>query len=217
MHAELSADKRATIATLAREAASDGQETAAELRKHITKRLAELDKQEDRYLDLIGDPEWPQDKIKARLQTTRQEAAKLRAQITDSGNPLDVGRDVILTALELLEHPQELYRLLSERAKKVLNQAVFNRLYLDFDTDPFAAGDELQEPFSTLLYARRSATLGKMVDGALERRSATLTTEDDASYKTFADLLASDRDGQSASRAAMVGTRGLEPPRSFEH
>ena len=34
-------------------------DTATELRTQISTRLAELDKQEDRYLDKIGDPEWP--------------------------------------------------------------------------------------------------------------------------------------------------------------
>jgi hypothetical protein len=32
----------------------------------VTTRLAELDAQEDRYLDLLGDPDWLRDKIKSK-------------------------------------------------------------------------------------------------------------------------------------------------------
>lgn len=209
VHVELSADKRAIIEGLAHEAANDGKETATGLRTQIKARLAELDKQEDRYLDKIGDPEWPEEKIKKRLQDVRQEIAKLRGQLEMNGNELETGRDIIVTAAQLLVSPQELYRALtSERAKKVLNQAVFSRLYIDYDADPYVAGDELTEPFSTILYARKAATLSDAVETALHERSGVLTVEDTASGMTLADLLASSHAVQSASKAAMVALKG---------
>jgi hypothetical protein len=48
-------------------------------------------------------------------------------------------------------HPQELYRLSKDRACKVLNKAVFRRLFLDADEVPYVAADELTEPFTTIL------------------------------------------------------------------
>ena len=211
VHAELPADKRTALATLALEAAQDGKETGAELRAQLTRRLAELDKQEDRYLDLIGDPEWPQDKLKARLQATRTDMAKLRRQLEDTGSELDTGRDVILTGLQLLEHPEELYRQLSQRAQKVLNQAMFSRLYVDFLEAPYVASDELTEPFTTILYARRDTSLTDVVDAVLAQQNGTLRVEDAVLDETLADLLDSSLVGQSASRAAMVDLRGFEP------
>ena len=219
VHATLTETDRMTLARLATEAANEGKETATELRAQLTKRLTELDKQEDRFLDLIGDPDWPQTKIKARLQQTREEHAKLQRQLDEAGNELDTGRDVLVTALELLNHPQELYRLLRQhnalRDCKVLNQAIFKRLYVDWDGEaPYVAADDLTEPFTTILYARHDTGLTAAVDAALaSHENGTLQVEDaaDDSGTSLAALLATDRVGQCASKAAMVELQGLEP------
>ncbi len=211
VHAQVSQADRATLEQLMQEAVLDGKETVTQLRKQITKRLKELDAQEDRYLDLIGDPEWPQHKIKARLRQTREEQARLQRQLDETGNELDTGRQVLLVGLDLLDHPQELYRLAKPRARKVLNQALFRRLYLDDDGDaPYVAGDELAEPFTTILYARRETALTEALEDALERQSGVSLVED-AADGTLADLLRTALEGQCASKAVMVEVPGIEP------
>lgn len=62
----------------------DSTETLTHLRQQLTKRLTELDTQKDQYLDLLGDPEGPQDKIKARIRRTREEQAHIQRQLDDT-------------------------------------------------------------------------------------------------------------------------------------
>ncbi|MGH3905821.1 MAG: hypothetical protein ACRDTE_16800 [Pseudonocardiaceae bacterium] len=192
------------------QAVEESQETATQLRKQLTKRLKELDAQEDRYLDLIDDPDWPQDKIKARIRKTRGEQARIQHQLDETTNELDTGRQLLLVGLDLLDQPQQLYRLATDRTRTVLNRALFTHLHLNCDDDgPQVAADELTEPFTTILHARRPA---QAAHSPLEHRNGALPTkEEDAAGNTLANLLRTTLTGQSASKAAMVELRGIEP------
>jgi hypothetical protein len=100
----------------------------------IKQQITKLDTQEGRFLDLVGDPDWPTDKIATRLRNLRTERARLEAKIHRTERPdLDAGRAALRTLPELLERPDRLYKLAGQRGRRVLNQAVFTRLYLDAD------------------------------------------------------------------------------------
>lgn len=95
--------------------------TSETLGKEIKKHLAKLDNQEDQYLDLVGDPDWPKEKIAKRLRTIRDERARLQAQLARTERPdLDAGRKALTTVLDLFTNPHELYRLASETQPGVL-------------------------------------------------------------------------------------------------
>jgi site-specific DNA recombinase len=80
-------------------------------RKKLAAELKQLGAPEDRFLDLIGDDGWPQEKIVARLRAIRD-----------------------------------------KRARRVLNQAFFRRLYLDADDDgPYVASDDLTDTVAPLV------------------------------------------------------------------
>lgn len=51
------------------------------LRREATKQLAALDEKEDSYFDLIGDPDWPQAKLREHRKTVRHQQASLRRQL----------------------------------------------------------------------------------------------------------------------------------------
>ena len=73
----LPTDLRDRIAARVDEALSESADTSAELRARTKAQLASLGQQEDRFLDLVGDPDWPQDKIAARLRKICDERGRL--------------------------------------------------------------------------------------------------------------------------------------------
>lgn len=84
--------------------------TNAELIDGIKQQITKLDTQEDQYLDLIGDPDWPKDKIAERLRKIREERARLEQKIAQADRPdLESGANALRTVLELLERPDKLY------------------------------------------------------------------------------------------------------------
>jgi site-specific DNA recombinase len=47
--------------------------TNQRLHGQLTQQLAKLELQEDRYLDLVGDPDWPKEKLSAKMRAIREE------------------------------------------------------------------------------------------------------------------------------------------------
>ncbi|MGH3241155.1 MAG: recombinase family protein, partial [Spirillospora sp.] len=130
-----------------------------ERRDAIKKQLIKLDNQEDGFLDLVGNPEWPNEKIALRLRRVRDERARLEEQLERTERPdLDAGRAAIGMVLDLLAQPEELYRVASERARRALNQALFMRLYVDGDeSGPQVIREEPTSPFAPFIGAYRGA------------------------------------------------------------
>ncbi|MGH8694467.1 MAG: recombinase family protein, partial [Burkholderiales bacterium] len=153
----ISEQHRKALENLAASTAEDSQQTTTNLRALLRAQLTELDRQEDRFLDLIGDPEWPQDKIKARLQTVRESKQRITHQLKGTIDDLEPGRAVLLAALELLDQPRDLYDAATDETRKMLNKAIFTRLYLDStDRRPTATTATLSEPFASLIHATRT-------------------------------------------------------------
>jgi DNA invertase Pin-like site-specific DNA recombinase len=187
---------------------SSARSTAKRLRDQLAKQFAELDLQEDRYLDLVGHPDWPKEKLSAKMRAIRDEKARVQERLETTENPIDSGYEVLETVLRLLEDPLELYRTAKQRARKVLNKAIFGKLYIDADEQgPFVASDELNEPFETVLMGRRESSFSEALAKAERARLSADTSPDQA----LADLLNSVLTDQSSSKAAMVGRQGVEP------
>ena len=198
---------RETLTAIATAVTADSGEATARLRESLRNQLAELDTQEDRWLDLIGDPEWPQQKIKARLQAVRESKQRITHQLETTTDDLEPGRVVLTTALDLLDRPRDLYDAATDDDRKALNKAIFNRLYVDStDRRPHTTTDALKEPFGSLVLATRTV----QADGDSGPLSGPQDAADEAT-KHLGGLLALCFEGQSASKAAMVELRGFEP------
>jgi site-specific DNA recombinase len=195
---------RETLENLALSAADDSKESTAKLRASLRAQLTELDRQEDRFLDLLSDPDWPQEKIKARMQHVRESKQRIIHQLDATVDDLEPGRAVLLAAVELLARPHDLYNTATDEARKMLNKAIFTRLYLDStDRQPTATTATLSEPFASLVHATRTT------NGTKTPQTATATEE--ATTNHLGELLTTALAGQSASKAAMVELRGIEP------
>jgi hypothetical protein len=144
----LSEDFRTRLRAMMDTTRGGAKATAKRLRDQLARQLSKLDLQEDRYLDLVGDADWPKEKLSAKMRGIRDEKARIQERLTTADNPIDSGYEVLDTVLRLLSSPLELYRRARQRTRKVLNKAIFGKLYVDADEQgPYVAADELNEPF----------------------------------------------------------------------
>jgi hypothetical protein len=90
---------------------------------------------------------------------------------------LDSGCAVLATALDLLDRPRDLYNTATDHARKLLNKAIFTRLYLDTDspetappsppttsTSPSPASYTPREPRTNPTNTKRSTTTSARLD-----------------------------------------------------
>ena len=82
----------------------------------LRRQLTDLDAQEDRLLDLLGDPDWPQDKLKVRMRDVRDARQRIERQLDSSHDNLEAGRDAFMAAIELLANPRDLYDTATDEA-----------------------------------------------------------------------------------------------------
>jgi site-specific DNA recombinase len=182
------------------------------LKKRLTARLTELDGREDQYLDLVGSPGWPKEKLRRKLDTIQTERNEISEQLADATTRLATGRQFFLAALELLRNPRAFYEQGGTSLKRAMNKVIFTKLYVDGEE---ITGHELAEAVRDIAEAERVAY----------RWNGTLTVADDPhntnnpdladgvtwSDVTGADLLAATLGGHGSSKTALVGDTGIEP------
>ncbi len=61
---------------------------------------------EGHYLDLVGDPAWPTDKLRDKITQIRTQREKITIELGALDSDLDTGRDIFITALTLMSNPQ---------------------------------------------------------------------------------------------------------------
>lgn len=208
IHVTIPQHYRTRLETLAADACTDSRDTTAKLRADLRQQLTKLDTQEDRYLDLLGDPDWPQEKLKTRLRDVRDAKQRITRQLDDTTDIIEPGRAILASALELFDRPRDLYDAATDQSRTLLNKAIFTRLYLDTETDrrPAVTTDDLNEPYASLVHAVRTTSAPHTGQPSRDAQS-----DADSPTKRLSGLLASALAGQSASKAAMVELRGLEP------
>jgi hypothetical protein len=166
------------------------------------------------------------------LVALREERGRIEAQLASGPNDLQTGLDVFRSTLNLLNNPQALYTEAPVSGKKIINKAIFTKLYID-DLDGVAqvTNDELNEPYATVLYARRAegslmapTELRQAVDEALRAARRQPGAHKIVGYRkdgltavprfTAAASLVCHLRGQGSSKADLVELWGLEPQTS---
>jgi site-specific DNA recombinase len=223
---KLNDEYRQDVTATVDDAVRDEQAARVAAQTRITKRLRELDGQEDRYLDLLGDPDWPQDKIKTKLAGVRTERTSLSGNLAALTNTLETGRRVLTDALALLSDPYALYRQLPDPERRLMTLTVFGESLRVNAME--IVGHSLRPPFDELteVQARRQTRTKpqsyQRCQGQLRHRLTTgpqndkdaLPAEDvfDFDALTNAELLERALfNGQSSDKTEMVELRGLEP------
>ncbi|MGH3771701.1 MAG: hypothetical protein ACRDRW_09940 [Pseudonocardiaceae bacterium] len=159
-----------------------------------------LSKKEDHYLDLVGDPDWPTDKLRDKIRHIRTEQEKILIELNSH---LTTGRDVLHSALALLDNPQRLYRTCTTPQRKMLNNLTFTKFKINTIG---VEDDELAEPFDTLIPAARHYTHHSTPPPAPDTTSNT--PPDGHGQATHPMMIFP---GLSSSKATWVPPAGFEP------
>jgi hypothetical protein len=165
-----------------------------------------LSAKEDQYLDLVGSPGWPKEKLRRKLDAIQAEREEISAQLADTTNRLEVGRDFFLTALTLLRDPQAFYRQGGTSLERAMNKFVFTKLFVDGEE---ISSHALTEPVGDLVEAQhivfRRTKRPPTPASATPNASSPVRVDEAAwSEPTGADLLGLSLEGQRSSRTALM-------------
>lgn len=179
----------------------------------MSQQLKALSNKEDRLLDLVGDPDWPKEKLSTRMRDIRDQRTRIQERLDSLGSPVSEGHEVLTGVLRLLSDPQRTYLEAKVRQRKVLNKAIWGKLWVNVDEDgqPVIANDALNEPFSTTVYLRREWSLSEAVEAEQTKRGAR---QADTALENLGLLPAHYLMGQCSNKSPMVGDEGFEPPTS---
>lgn len=164
----LSADFRSRVRAQLDDALKQELVGLSAAKQRLRERLTQLDRQEDQYLELLGDPAWPHLKLKAKLAAIEQDRGDIERQLQAATSSLDTGRRFFLLALDLLGDPQACYRRANDDLKRALVRLLFDKLYLD---EEGVRADQLRDGFRELVDAERPGAEGPPSDQAPDDRS----------------------------------------------
>ena len=105
------------------------------LHEQLTVELARIDREEENLLDLAADGSFDTSKVRTRLTRLHAKRREIQERLTSSDERIAQGADVLQMQLDLLRDPQALYRQLSDHGRRLLNQAMFEKLLVDQDRE----------------------------------------------------------------------------------
>jgi len=105
----LPGDFREKLGRLFDEAATQRSGQESRERTQLRRRLTELDRQEDRYVELGIDPDWPKAKLTAKLRAIRDVKARVESRLSSGSEQLKQGHQNARRVLDYLDEPYELY------------------------------------------------------------------------------------------------------------
>ena len=121
------------------------------LHQQLTSELGRLDRQEENLLDLISDGTETSIKVRERLNVIQRKRNVIREQLSNTRERLEVGAALLEDALRLLTDPQDLYQQMAPEQRRLMNLAIFDKLYVFDDTVDEAV---FNPPFDDLLAIR---------------------------------------------------------------
>jgi DNA invertase Pin-like site-specific DNA recombinase len=188
-----------------RDTMHDQEKASRLLRQQLSAQRAKLEVEEEHLLDLAAEGSMRKDRLNARILKVQAEQARVGEQLAKCAERLDVGAAVIEAALQLLENPQDLYRECGPKERRLLNQAIFVKLYVDAHD---VTEGVMAEPFAELLAAQDYIEVHGPVNHGGE------LGEGHALFGTKAGLLITALSGGGLNKTAMVEVMGLEPTTS---
>ena len=157
------------VRTTLHETLADQTKSAKLLRDQLKSRIAKLDLQEENLYDLAAEHDGPKDRLRSRLSKITAERYRLQEALEASDDTLEVGAATIEAALTLLDNPYHLYRRSSEKFRRLINQALFDKLFIIEDE---VVDHEFREPFAELVEAQIRIGQTERETGVGRRRRA---------------------------------------------
>jgi len=178
-----------------------------QLHSSVTAQIAKLDVQEERLLDLATDDALPKARIRTRLRKITDQRSNAQASLVDSTAQLALGGDLLRRYLELVTDPVKLYARLPDSGRRLLNQAFFDRLFLDEER----VQHDVKTPELAQLQAVQRHDAAWTGARALARNQRAPDQPARGVTRNTIDLLGSIELVDVSSKAVMVELRGIEP------
>ncbi|BEK90330.1 hypothetical protein GCM10010198_42040 [Nocardia seriolae] len=196
------------VNALVESALSDEQGSVRAVHATTKARLADLDGQEERLLDLAADGTLSQDKIKTRLRKIQAERAKAEEGLLSTGAELAAGAGVLRQALDILSDPYTMYRDANDDTRRLMNQTFYQRFYIDED---LTVGHALNPPFDDFHEAVQIRARGAVHVATATPATRRMTRGEQPARETKNPSLARVYAVTGSSKGHIVELRGLEP------
>ncbi len=184
------------------------REQAAVLRaRQLKAEIERLDKQEENLIDLAADGGTSMTNVRRRLMEVHRQRAQIAEQVTGRQEQLDIGVQLIEGALQFLDDPANLYKMMGAEQRRKMNRALFEKLYVQDDS---MSDVVLKSPFGELLGAQEATAPTKVYlrKSIISTGWSFVSGEDqETQMKALKAILF----GPGSNKAIMVGTKGLEP------
>ena len=204
-HLELGDNFNSAIRDQLDQVVRDQHKVTAEFQASLTMKLAKLEHAEERLIDLVADGTLPTAKARTKLTKIKQERERLRDQVTEADSQLALGIELVGLALDMLSQPQEAYRQAPDGGRRQLNQAFYEKMYVDDRGE--VTDSVLTDLFNDFRSARQIAETG------VQPRNA-ITIDEWISTASNSELLARVVQAGGSSKRSMVGKAGFEPAAS---
>ncbi|WP_369807670.1 recombinase family protein [Glycomyces sp. NRRL B-16210] len=141
------------------------------LRRKLKVERARFIEQQGQYLDLVGNPDWPQEVLAEKMREVRDRIARIDKRLeTIDDDPVEQAGQAVRALLELLEGPRSYFRSLTDQGQQ-LTLACFAKLVVEADQDtqaPWIERDEVKAPFSPLVgrYEKRQRMVYPLASAA---------------------------------------------------
>ena len=119
------------------------------IREQVAKQVSELTIKEDRLIDLAADGTLPRESIRDRLRKIREQREKAESQLASIVEDLKAGAANIMMALDFLIQPYDMYTQASEHVRKLLNDAIFEKIYIHAERQDIAETIQVSEAILT--------------------------------------------------------------------
>lgn len=180
------------------------QAAARSLHTHLTENLRKLDQQQENLVDLVADGTLPRDVVQRRMNGIAKSRAAMTARLENTEKKLTAVLEYIDAALSILERPGDLYAGATDEQRRMLNQAVFSRIYVEADEVTSA---EFNEPFGVLIAADE-----QYANAASSGETKTAPANRGGGKSSEVATLVNIAKDDISSNADVVGAEGLEPP-----
>jgi site-specific DNA recombinase len=196
------------------QATKNNEESDREMRDNLARQLKKLEGREDGLLDLAADRELNSAKLKERLRTIALERGSIQERLERTDKDLERGASTILTYLELLAEPGNLYDRSPNNVKRQLLEAFFAALRADIGDRIDVEGVE-KEPVAELRDGAQALRTRQASDYAPSRKNKfprlpTGELELQTNVNSLADFFKT----HFSSKATLVAGTGFEPATS---
>jgi site-specific DNA recombinase len=186
---------------------TDTRSATRERRQQLARQLAKIEVQENNLLDLAADGLSSAGKIRSRLAELDEQKGRVSRDLAPVEADLSAAAAYLRTTVQLLHNLGALYPSVSDLHRRIFNQAIFERFYVDAD----GGSGILKSPFAELA----SLNAGEQPEPAeqqctLSRRRACIRPPANT-RGSLADLLNRIVYVDGSGKPAMVEVRGIEP------